>query len=107
MKKDKCTAVDFVKQVYGSALLGFYNSLQNPILMEDNAPVHTANYARKWREEHGFEKLKWPAQLPDLDPIENLWYQMKIEIKLNGMGMRTMDDLKEVMEDALDNVPKA
>lgn len=47
MKKSKSTTMDFVEQVYGPVLLDFYSSLQNPILMEDNAPVHTTNYAAK------------------------------------------------------------
>lgn len=47
MKKDKRAAVVFVEQVYGQVLLDFYSSLPTLILIEDNAPVHAAKYARK------------------------------------------------------------
>ncbi|ORE01749.1 hypothetical protein BCV72DRAFT_67466 [Rhizopus microsporus var. microsporus] len=102
MKKDKRTAVGFIEQMYEPALLNFYSSLPNPILIEDNAPVRTANYARKQREEHGFEKLKRLAQSPGLNPIENFWYQVKTKIKLDEMDLRAMKGLKEIMRNMWD-----
>ncbi|KAG1050385.1 hypothetical protein G6F43_007330 [Rhizopus delemar] len=41
------------------------------IFQEDGASCHTGDYARWWKEPHqirGFEY--WPAQSPDLSPIE-------------------------------------
>ena len=36
----------------------------------DNAPVHKVRAIQKWLVEIDVEELDWPAQSPDLNPIE-------------------------------------
>ncbi len=51
------------------------------IFQQDLAPAQTAKGTKSWFNDHGVTVLDWPANLPDLNPIENLWDIVKRKMR--------------------------
>ncbi len=51
------------------------------IFQQDLAPAHTAKSTKSWLNDHGVGVFDWPANSPDLNPIENLWGIVKSKMR--------------------------
>ncbi len=67
------------------------------IFQQDLAPAHTAKGTKSWFNDHGVTVLDWPANSPDLNPIENLWGIVKR--KMRDTRPNNADELKATVKE--------
>jgi histone-lysine N-methyltransferase SETMAR len=68
-----------------------------PLLLHDNAPVHTSRIARSALAECGFEELGHPPYSPDL-ALSDFHLFPKLKKHLRGMRFSCDEDLKKETE---------
>ena len=71
------------------------------IFQQDGDSKHTSNLAQETLDELGLEVMEWPAQSPDLNPIEHVWKQLKSDLKAENQVFATKDELWEAVEELM------
>uniref|UniRef100_A0A1X7VW02 Tc1-like transposase DDE domain-containing protein n=1 Tax=Amphimedon queenslandica TaxID=400682 RepID=A0A1X7VW02_AMPQE len=66
-------------EILGKTLLPFLEDMypHSHRLMADNDPKHTSNDAINYLKNNGVNWWHTPAESPDLNPIKNLWHELK------------------------------
>lgn len=73
------------------------------VFQQDNDPKHTSRFVKDWFQANSITLLEWPSQSPDLNPIENLWGELKRRV--GKVGIQNKDQLWEIVQKTWYEIP--
>jgi hypothetical protein len=76
------------------------------IFQQDNDPKHTSKLAKDWFQDHRVTVLDWPANSPDLNPIEHLWDHLKRQLNGYERVPTSIHELKGRIEVEWNKIPR-
>ena len=74
--------------------------------MDDNARPHRGRVANQFLEDEGIERLVWPVNSPDLNPIEHLWDQLKRAVDRRVDDHTNLANLRLLVQQEWDAIPQ-
>ncbi len=73
------------------------------VFQHDNDPKHTAKATKEWLKKKHIKVLEWPSQPPNLNPIDNLWRELKVWVAKHQP--QNLNDLERICKEEWDKIP--
>ena len=74
------------------------------VFQHNNDPKHMDKGIREWLKKKHIKVMEWPSQSPNLNPIENLWREVKLQMA--KQQPRNLKDLESYCKEESTKIPR-
>ena len=78
----------------------------NAIFQDDNARPHRARLVNDYLNNVGVQRMEWPANSPDLNPLEHLWDQLGRAVRARTTNTSTVADQTRFLNEEWNAIPQ-
>lgn len=82
------------------------NRKESFIFQQDNAPAHKASKTLEWFKKNNIKVMDWPPNSPDLNPIENVWWELEKAVRDHIPRPTNLNDLKNILFEEWQKLPE-
>lgn len=80
-------------------------SRETAILYHDNAPIHKTAQAREAESRYFSKVIDAPPYSPDLNPIENMWAELKKSVRLKEDSCNSLEEFRTLVSFCWNDLP--
>lgn len=96
--------LEVIQSTMFPSVLSIFGNLHNFILQEDNCGPHRSVMVKEYLTQIGVTRMFWPAQSPDLNPIENCWGWIKQQLRKRTTYCKNEDELFTLLQQMWNNL---
>lgn len=106
---NKINSQEYCETLY-HGLIGTYSSKNMKpseyTFQQDNASCHSSVETKNWLRTQNINFMVWPANSPDINPIENVWAYLNKKLRARINSFSNGDRMWEILEDEWYKIPK-